>query len=151
MAKYDRISAFFFVVLGFFISVESLRIGVGQLSNPGPGLLPLWCGLGFIIVGFIVFANTMGSLSRIGESAWAPGTKWGNIIATIVSITAFAFLVDFLGFFTVTLLWTAFMCKGVGKMGWKATIVTSVVTTVLNKILFQHYLDIQFPRGFTGF
>jgi hypothetical protein len=40
MAKYDRISTIFFVGFALAICVESIRIGPGSLSNPGPGLIP---------------------------------------------------------------------------------------------------------------
>jgi hypothetical protein len=86
-----------------------------------------------------------------GENLWKPGTKWWNILSVIFSMIGYAFLINFLGFRLVTFLWTGFMCRGVGRMGWKATSFTSVVTTIFSTLLFEYGLSIRLPRGILGF
>jgi putative tricarboxylic transport membrane protein len=152
MAKYDRMSTLFFMGLALAISVESIRIGPGSLSNPGPGLIPLGCGLLLGIIGLIVFIRTLtGASPEAGEVLWKPGTKWRNIISVFLSLICYAFLVDVVGFHTVTFLWLTFLCFWVGRMGWKKTMLTSVVTTLLSYLLFEHFLGIRFSRGIMGF
>jgi len=152
MAKYDRMSALFFITLAVAIGVESIRMGPGSLSNPGPGLIPLGCGLILGIIGLVVFARTfVDASSQSGGILWKPGTKWRNIISTFLSLVCYAFLVEVLGFHLITFLWLNFLCFWVGRMGWKATLFTSVVTTSLSFLLFEHYLGIRFSRGILGF
>ena len=103
MTKYDRMSTLFFVGLAIAIIVESIRIGRGSLSNPGPGLIPLGCGLVIGILSLIAFAGTFRSSSREGLRDKAIKFSW-NTISALVSMLAFGFLVNPLGFYTATFL-----------------------------------------------
>jgi hypothetical protein len=152
MTKYDRISTLFFIGVAIFICEESIRLGAGSLSSPGPGLIPLGSGLILGIFALIVLARTFVRNTSKGKGAlWAQGTKWRNIVWGLLSMIAYAFLIDFLGFNLVTFLWMGFVCRGIGKMGWVPTIFTSVVTTLLSYLIFEHYLGVRFPHGTWGF
>ena len=150
MTKYDRISTLFLVGLGIAVSLESIRIGPGSLSNPGPGLFPLGCGLALGILGLIGFSRTF--MRAPGEALRKNAvTLRGSTISALVSMAAFAFLIDTLGFLIVTFLWMGFVCRWIGRMGWKATIFTSVVTSFCTWLLFDYLLEIRFPRGILSF
>src|SRR3972149_1359604 len=97
MTKYDRIGTLFFVGLAIAVSLESIRIGTGSLSNPGPGLIPLGAGLVLGILSLIGFFRTFVRSSSEGrpENAARLG---GRTIGALVSMLAFAFLIDTLGF-----------------------------------------------------
>ena len=152
MIKYDRMSSLFFIGVAIFICEESIRLGAGSLSNPGPGLIPLGSGLILGIFGFIVFVRTFIKNSSEGKGAlWVQGTKWRNIVSALLSMIAYAFLIDLLGFNLVTFLWMGLVCRGIGKMGWVKTIFTAVMTTFLSYLVFEHYLGVRFPHGIWGF
>jgi hypothetical protein len=150
MAKYDRMSTLFFVGLAIAIIVESIRMGRGSLSNPGPGLIPLGCGFVIGILSLIVFAGTFKSSSREGLRDKAIKLSW-NTISALVSMVAFGFLVNPLGFYTTTFLWLGFVSRWIGRMGWKATVITSATATLSTWLLFGYLLEIRFPRGIMGF
>lgn len=147
MKKHDRMSAFFFVVLATAICVESIRLGPGSFSNPGPGLLPLGCGLFLGFLGIVEVAVSMKGFKEGQTLLWKPGTRWRCLIFIPVSLVAYAFLLDILGFHLVTFFWTGFMCRGVGGMGWRSTLITSVATTFLSYLLFEYFLSVRFPKG----
>ncbi len=150
MARYDRMSTIFWVGVAMAICVESIRLGIGSLSNPGPGLFPLGCGLVLGIVGLIAFGRTLKNIGEAVRGLWNSETQWGKMISIIVSLLVYAFLIDLTGFRLITLVWMGFICRGIGRMGWKTTIFTSVITTFFCYILFEHYLGIRFPRGIFG-
>ncbi len=147
MKKYDRISSLFFVVLSAAICVESIRLGPGSFSNPGPGLLPLGCGLFLGFLGIVQVAVSMKGFKGVQTLLWKPGTRWRCLISIPVSLIAYAFLLDILGFHLITFFWTGFMCRGVGGMGWRSTLITSVATTFLSYLLFEYFLSVRFPGG----
>jgi putative tricarboxylic transport membrane protein len=152
MKKYDRISSFICILLASGICVESVRIDPGTLSNPGPGFLPLICGVVFGIFGCLVFIKTF-LRSPVEETAvlWGPDTKVGEMALSIVSLIVYALLMEFIGFNLVTLVWMIFTCRWIGKLRWRTTILISVLTVVGNYIL-SYYLGIRFPLGsFWGF
>jgi hypothetical protein len=149
MTKHDRMSALFLVGLAIAIGVESIRLGPRSLSNPGPGLIPLGSGLALGIFGLIVFARTFRSSPREGLRKKALSFSW-NSVSTLTSMVVFGLLVNPLGFYTATFLWMGFVCRWIGRVGWKATIITSVATTFSTWLLFGHLLEIRFPLGIFG-
>lgn len=149
MTKYDRMSTLFFVGLAIAIGVESIRLGPHSFSDPGPGLIPLGAGLLLGISSLLVFARTFGSSSRGDAPKKTIRFSW-NTISALASMVAFGFLVNLLGFLTVTFVWIGFLCRWIGRMGWKATIITSVATTFFTWLLFVYFLELRFPRGIFG-
>jgi putative tricarboxylic transport membrane protein len=148
MDRFERMSALFWVGMGIAICVESIRLGVGQVSDPGPGLIPLGCGIVLGIFGSIVFIRTF--IPTEGrEDLSEHRIRWRKLTITLASLIGYAFLLDFVGFRLVTLLWMVLMCR-LGKIGWKASVFISIITTFSCYILFG-YLGIRFPRGVFGF
>jgi hypothetical protein len=148
MGKHDRMSTLFFLGLAVAICVESYRLGPGSFSQPGPGLVPLGSGLILGIFAFIVLVRTFRSKEE-RENLWrgAPGSK---MIYILTSLAAYAGFLNSLGFPPMNFLWMGFVCWKVGKMGWKATLLTCLASTFFAYLLFEHYLSIRFPRGVWG-
>ena len=149
MARYDRLSALFWVMMAIAISEESIRLGPGSLSEPGPGLIPLGCGLVLGVFGLIVFLKSFKATTGETEALWKHGSQWLRLAFVLTSLLAYAFLIELLGFRLVTLVWMGFICR-LGKIGWKATLFISVFTMLSSYILFGYYLGIRFPRGAFG-
>ena len=141
-------SSLFSIGFAFAICLESVRIGPGALSNPGPGFVPLICGLVMGIIGLIVFISTYKSSPLEGKVAlWEPDTRWRDMILTTISLIIYALLIDFLGFHLITLFWMIFICRWVGRMGWMTTLLISAVTIISSYLIFSYYLGIRFPLG----
>lgn len=147
MARFDRMSAIFWVVIAIVICEESIRLRVGSLSEPGPGLIPLGCGLLLGILGIMLFIQTLKIAAAEGkELLWEQGTQWGKLGSILISLIGYAFLLEFLGFPLVTLIWMGFICR-LEKTGWKATIFISVISMLSCYFLFVYCLAIRFsPR-----
>jgi putative tricarboxylic transport membrane protein len=149
MKKYDRMSTLFFVGLAIAIGVESVRMGIGSLSNPGPGLIPLASGSFLGILSLIGFARTLRS-STSDNLQNKRINLGGRTISALVSMVAFSFLIDPLGFNVVTFFWMGFICRWIGRMEWKATVFTSLVATFSAWLIFEYLLEIRFPHGIWG-
>ncbi len=147
MVKYDRISMLFLVGVAFVICFESTRMGVGSLSDPGIGLVPMGCGLILGILGLIGFAGTRGKEEKERVGFWHKGVSWGKMVSVLTSLVGYAFLLDILGFSLTTLIWTGFMFRGLAKMKWPVTLLASVIATLACSLVFEYYLGIRFPRG----
>ena len=150
MVRLDRISGMFWVGIAIAIGAESIRLGPGSLSEPGPGLLPFGCGLILGILGLTLYFSTFKIAT---ERRFVPSKKdspWTKSISALASIIGYAFLVDFFGFLLVTFLWMGFMCR-LGRTEWKTTIFVSVIATLFCYIVFIYGLAVRFPRGILGF
>ncbi len=150
MTRLDRISSFFWIGVALLICIESIRIGPGSFLNPGPGFLPLGSGLLIGIFGVIILILTFKRPDKGKEVLWEPGVRVGKVISTVISILAYSFLIDYLGFHLITLIWIGYVCWRIGEMGWKGAIVTSLVTTFFSYLLFERYLGIHFSKGGLG-
>jgi hypothetical protein len=141
-------STLFWIVVAGVICIESIRLGLGSFSNPGPGLVPF--GSGFILgtLGLIVLGFTFKNDQQEKVVLWDPDTQWGKMISVLLSLIAYGVLIEHIGFLLITFLWMGFMCRGIGNIGWKTTVLISVITTTLCYFLFEYYLGIRFPRGF---
>lgn len=147
MARYDRISALFWIVLAIAICVESVRLGPGSLSVPGPGLIPLGCGLSLGILGLALVSRTLKDTRE--EVLWKKGTSWTKLLLTLASVVFYAFFLHVIGFLLMTFLWLVFVCK-VGNMSWRRTFTVAIIATCLCYVLFNYFLGIRFPRGIVG-
>ncbi len=150
MTKFDRVSSLFWIGIASLICMESIRIGPGSLLAPGPGFLPLGAGLLIGILGVIIFVLTLKRPVEGREVLWESGAQLEKVVSTIISVLAYAFLVDYLGFHLITLLWIGFVCWRIGDMGWKGAIITSLLTTFFSYLLFERYLGIHFSKGVFG-
>ena len=151
MTQYDRISTIFWICIASGICIESLRIGPGSLSQPGPGLIPLASGLILGIFGIIVLVLSFKTKGEAGQLPWNSGIRWKKMVGIVGAIIAYALLIDFGGFYLVTFLWMVYLCWGIGEMGWKRAILVSLIGTLSSYLLFVYYLSINFPRGLLSF
>jgi putative tricarboxylic transport membrane protein len=148
MKKYDRISSVLCIALAVFICEESIRVDPGTLSNPGPGFLPLICGLITGIFGFVVLVKTFLPAAAGGKAVlWGPDTKWREMILSMVSLVVYALLMEFIGFYVMTLAWIIFTCRWIGKLRWLTSILVSAGTAAGTYFLLSYYLGIRFPLG----
>jgi putative tricarboxylic transport membrane protein len=153
MPKYDRMSSLFWLCLALIICYESVRLGPGTFSVPGPGFLPLACGLFLGILSVALYVSTLKVSS--GESQiktiWEQGTDWEKMILTVVSLVVYAFFMEVLGFRLSTFLWMFFICWKVGKTGWKPAMFTALMTVLVACGLFEFGLGLRFPSSILGF
>jgi putative tricarboxylic transport membrane protein len=151
VAKYDRISAFFWMGIALAICIESLRLGPGSFINPGPGFVPLASGLILGIFGGFVFILPFKKRREDQEVLWKPGMRWRKMILIVLSILAYALLIHPLGFHLLTFLWLGYVCWRIGGMKLRNAIITSFVTTLAAYLIFEYSLSIHFPKGFLKF
>jgi len=153
MKKHDRISSLICIGVAVAICEESIRVDPGTFSNPGPGFLPLICGLILGIFGGLVFIKTFLRTSSEKKTVlWGPDTKWREMVLSMISLVIYALLMDYIGFHAMTLAWMIFTCRWIGKLSWKVSILISVGTVAGTYFILSYYLGIRFPLGsFWGF
>ena len=149
MVKADRISSVFWLAFAVFVSIESYRLGLGTLHQPGPGFLFFWTSIILGLMSLVILISA-GRSKKSEESHILNVRKLGNkkIILVVISVFIYALLMETLGFIPVTLLFLLFLLGIVEKKGWLFTISTSVVATALAYLVFETWLKSQLPKGF---
>lgn len=150
MRRYDLISTGFLMLLAIYVAASGVRLGFGEWREPGPGFLP------------VLFGGLLGGLAAIWF-AMALVKRWGDdgaarrfiterdgltkVLLTLAALAAFAYLLERVGFVLVTFAFMVFLLRAIEPQPWRRTLVLSVATTLLCYVVFQVWLQVQFPEG----
>jgi putative tricarboxylic transport membrane protein len=146
MKKYQLCAAVFWVALGLFVSFYSYRLGLGSITNPGPGLYPFCLGIVFLAIALIVLTQIVIKAGEHETEKEKQPANLSKVIAVLVVLFAYALLLEVLGYQLTTFaaLAVLFRIGGLKKviqiLGYSAAIV------IITYLLFT-YLGVQFPPG----
>ena len=138
----------FWIGLSLFFMAFSYKYGLGELNNPGPGLLPfLVATLLLLFSSFLILRSFFESASK-NEVVKEEKDQFnrGRIILVFVSLFVYAFLLEMLGYLidTFLLLVLLFWCTGIKR--WSLMLILSGLTVFGTYFLFN-YLEVRFPMG----
>jgi putative tricarboxylic transport membrane protein len=148
--RYDLISTLFLMGLAVYVTLSGVRLGFGEWREPGPGFLAVLSGLTLGMLAGVWFIMTL-------AKRWGDGSGARRFIAdagglrkvglTAGALVAFAFLLEPLGFPLATLAFMVFLLRAIEPQRWGLTLTLSIVTMVLCVLVFQVWLQVQFPEG----
>jgi putative tricarboxylic transport membrane protein len=151
MGKSDRISGSFWFLFSVFIAYESYKLGLGSLHQPGPGFLFFWTGI--IVASLALLIITMSfrnpSPDAVPEQAFGRSNV-RKVVLVLISLFVYALLMEWLGFFIVTLLLFIFLLGVIEKKNWWFAILVSLIVTACSYLLFETGLQSQLPKGILG-
>jgi putative tricarboxylic transport membrane protein len=152
MDKLERISGIFWLVFAVVVIIESYRLGLGTLHQPGPGFLFFWAAILLGIMALVILFRTGVNQKSAGSKIFRSSQlNLGKVVLVLASLFLYALLMDTLGFIPITFLFFIFLLKVVERKGWGVAILTSVVVTALAYLLFETWLKSQLPKGFWEF
>jgi putative tricarboxylic transport membrane protein len=152
MSKADRISGIFWLLFSVFISIESYRLGLGTLHQPGPGFILFWTGVAMGVLSMAVFVRAWsGKKTGEPESPIFGKENVLKIVLVILSLFLYAFFMETLGFIPITLLLFIFLLGMIEKKRWGFAIMVSVAVTGASYLVFEIWLKSQLPKGLLGF
>lgn len=128
---------------GLLFLVLSLRLGLGSLTAPGPGLWPFIISLLIIILAGGLF---IGQLRR-------PDGRHIDLIALrkpligLASTVVYALALGWLGYMTTTLLLLLFWIRFIGKRSWRTAVLVAIPAVALSYGLFGYWLGVPLPSG----
>ena len=149
MLRSDRFSALFFLALAIFICQQSMGIGVGTLSRPGPGLLSFGAGAAIALLSLAFLIQTV--LSKKAVAGPVQDKETGGKVKTIsicISLFIYTIAVNWLGFVLSTLFFVLFLFRTVESEPWWRSVIKAVLVTIGNYLLFVVWLGLRLPRGF---
>lgn len=147
----DKLSSAVWLVFGAVVVYYSKKMGLGILSNPGPGFLPFWAGV--LLCGlsiFIFFQDKIASQEEQQKSIgqlWA-GMNWSKSIILILGLSAYTLIFSYIGFLASTTALLLLLLKTIDPMGWIEAIGESLLASLISFAVFDLWLKIQLPRGF---
>jgi len=151
MKLYDQTSSLFWLLVSVAVFLESIRLGVGDLHNPGRGFLALGASGILGILALILFLRT--SLQKTGgerESLFA-GKMWRRILFVLVVLWLYAWAMPTVGYLISTFILMSLLFWVLEKKKPAWVLASSVLGTLLTYVVFSKWLNCQFPDGFFGF
>jgi putative tricarboxylic transport membrane protein len=141
-----KYSSVIWVIIGIYISFHAYVIGVGKLSEPGPGLIFFLAGIVLIILSLldlvqeVVYTKDVTTIREL----WTD-TKWQRVIVTLATAFAYIFLLEMFGFFVSTFLVMVVLFRVLEPSRWLITIMISLITSIISYVVFVVILKIPFP------
>jgi putative tricarboxylic transport membrane protein len=139
------------LVLGLAGIIEARKLPFGSVATPGPGFFPLCLAAGFSLVALALVIRSRGE--REGEGAAPlilPGRR-DKVIAAIVTLVAYALVLEWLGFIAATFLLMLVLFRAVEPQRWIVALGGAAACALLSHLVFRIWLGVRLPRGPWGF
>ena len=144
----DRIASLVFVVLGIVVMIESARLSLDNIHNPGPGFVPFFLGLFMVILSFL---SLMAPDKKVrAEAFWNNWQRGKSTFFIFAGMLVYLVLLKMMGFYLDTLCCLIYLIKLSGGRSFKRSILISIPTMIVIYIIFGRLLIIPFPRGILG-
>jgi hypothetical protein len=126
-------TAIIIIILAILLCYWSYRHSLWSEGGPGDGL---FFGLLLLIQGI---RNPQAERAVVGEGKDKAAIYIGSLIA-------YGLLFQLLGFILTSVLFMLVICKWAERAGWKASLMTSALSTASLYIIF-HLMEVPFPLG----
>ena len=151
MKVYDRGSALFWLFLSAAVFIQSLRMGIGSLRNPGMGFMAFGASGVMGTLSLILFIQSSLRRKEAARVSLFGGLLLWRVAFVAAAIALYIVLLPTLGYLIDTFLLMACFLVIVGKRhGW-LLIAFPGLTAAVTYYVFSKLLNCQFPAGLLGF
>lgn len=127
------------LALGIAAALGARDLGLGSLTDPGPGLWPL------VVSGVVVIAGAAVAV-RPGEGAEAIGREAWTVVIACATLVAYTAVIGVAGFELPTVVLLAFWLRLFGGESWRMTVAVSVGATAVVYAVFILALGVALPH-----
>jgi putative tricarboxylic transport membrane protein len=138
-------------VIGVVFLIESLRLGLGSVRRPGPGLLPLYTGVALSLVASFSLIRCFLAAKGEKDKEKFFGQSIGNVVIILIGLVVYVFLLPWLGYLISTFMLLMFLFRAGGFRKWTLILLSAFVTTSATYLVFSSWLNLRFPKGVLGF
>jgi putative tricarboxylic transport membrane protein len=151
MKALDQASSLFWLLVSLAVLIQSTRLGIGSLHDPGMGFLTFGASglLGLFSIALFIIATL-----RKGEQRAEPffsGPYWKRVIFVLFALVVWSWIMPELGYLISTFVLMFLLYWILEKKKIWAVLLSSVLTTGITYLVFSKWLNCQFPRGLFGF
>jgi hypothetical protein len=144
----ELLAAAFWLAVALGITWAGADLGLGTLSDPGPGGMIFWVGAAMTVLSLgaaLTRAPAKGPAGGLA-SLWQ-GTRWWLVPYVVALLALYAWLLPVLGFFATTVLLLLVLFMTIDRQSWIAPPVGAVLATAAAYIVFHRWLGTQLPAG----
>jgi len=151
LQKLDRFSGLFWIILSLVIAIQSYRLGVGSVGNPGPGFIFFYTAL---FIGLMAALLLVGSLTKKKEEAGASvfeNVHWVKVLLPFAYILLYALALEKAGFMISTFLLIFLLLKTIEAKRWFVATFVGIAASLGTYAIFELWLHVRLPKGILGF
>jgi putative tricarboxylic transport membrane protein len=145
--KNDMIGGVLLILAGIGVILYSIRLQVGTILSPLPGFFPFLVGFMIIVLSLILLIQ--GFLGR--SKAPQPFGNWQRPSTMVACMSAYAAILEPLGYVLSTIFIAAITLRILGVMSWKVISLSSLILSVGAYFLFTRMLGVELPAGILPF
>lgn len=150
MKNLDRGTSLFWLVLSILVCIESVRLGIGTLRNPGMGLMAFGASALLGILSITLFLQTFFKTEEAKTESLFAGKLWTRVLLVLIALMIYAKILPLAGYLVGTFLLMSFIFWMAQFKKWWWVLVSSFLTTVITYYVFSVWLNCQFPQGLFG-
>ena len=155
MRKANLGVAIFLFLIGAIVMYDAVRLGFrwDPGFGPGAGYLPFYLSLGVLVCTGIIIVKQIMQLSKVGIAGDKRLIQEGGlkpILWVLLPSTAMVALTSIVGLHFAAFVFLLFYMRAVGKIGWLACALVSVLFPVGMYIVFDRLFLIPLPDGMLG-
>jgi putative tricarboxylic transport membrane protein len=154
LKRYDQIGTLFWFIFALVICIESIKLPLGSLYDPGPGFFPLGSGIILGLLSGIAYLQSFLRKSQEVRNFFHSKGKWKNLILVLVALFGYAISLEILGFLISTFILLIFLFRGMRgaeRQRWILTISGSALASLISYAIFELWLKARLPHGILGF
>jgi hypothetical protein len=152
MKTKESIAAIVLLSFSIAVSFQASRYPFGTVSRIGPGFVPFYLGIVLAVLSVIILIRKilLSTEKSLPEKSVSNKRKFLRVFFVFLSMIAYAFLMGFLGFPITTFIFTFLLFKFVESYDWVPSTWGALATSIFNYLIFDRWLQCQFPKGFWG-
>ena len=148
----DQVTTIIWFMIGVMIGIGSIGYGLGSLQSPGSGFITFLAALVVCFLSLIGFVEaTRDQRKGIGWKPVLVGVFWWKPLIVTISLLAYAFLLNDLGFVLSTAFLIGFLLRAVNPQRWMVVIAGGILSSLGAYAIFEVWLQAQLPKGPWGF
>ena len=150
MDRRDIIGGISGLAIAAFVFAQSLSLGSGTFSSPGPGFILFLTSsaLGMLSM-ILIMTRVIKREEKIRIKDLWKGLNWVRAVLAFIALILYAALLPKTGYLLTTpgLMFLLFYAGRVRL--WKA-LTYALLTTIVSFVIFRTFLHVPFPRGILG-
>ena len=144
MVRRDVAVATLALAFGAAAAFESAKLPFGTIHNPGQGFFPWWTSVVVVLLATILLIQ---ALKLRASTALDKSGRIAKVVALLVVLGAYTFLLDPLGYPICTFLLVLFMLRVLDPQRWTVALSMAALTAVGTYVVFAIWLSVPLPRG----
>ena len=140
----DRLSGILFLIFSGVTIYLALRLPMGRVGKPGPGIFPLLLSVVIAFLALSLFLRTLRSKGELGTEEIST-TKW-RLVYLLGDLCLYVFLLRPLGFLISTWIFLILL-NPIVKKRWIPILLGSLFVSAAFFFFFNYLLKVELPMG----